>query len=43
MLKQSVIDEIARISLAISKKIAVATGVPDTKAAKGEFELRLCK
>lgn len=41
LLKQSVIDEIARISLEISKQIAVATGVPKTKVVKGKVSKQL--
>lgn len=36
LLKQSVIDEIAKLSLAISKQIAVATGVTESKVGKGK-------
>jgi len=41
LMKQEFLDEIARISLVISKRIAVATGVPEEalSANKGAMSL----
>lgn len=41
-MSQEVLDEIARISLAISKQIAVATGVPDEKLSSGIQYITIC-
>ena len=35
-MSQEVLDEIARISLAITKQIAVVTGVPDDQLTEGQ-------
>jgi len=40
-MSQSVLDEIARISLEISKQIAVATGVSGSKLNKGISEHKI--
>ena len=36
LMSQEVLDEIARISLAITKQIAVVTGVPDDQLTEGQ-------